>query len=90
MDETEKAQRSQNKTMNFLWRPSSENFGQRYQVLTSVFKTDYCSPKGLLTGENYNADDYIETDRSLNSFNGDDQLHKLVEWSQDVYGQRQG
>lgn len=72
MDEQEKAQRSGQKAMNFLWRPSTENLGNQYQLLTSVFKDDYCSPKGLLTGENYNADDYIETDRSLSSFNGDD------------------
>ena len=54
-------------------------------MLTNVFKADYCSPPGLLIGENYNADDLVETDKSLSSFNGDDQVHKLVEWSHQVY-----
>ena len=90
MDEEEKSQRSGHQAMNFLWRPSTESFGNRWQVLTSVFKADYCSPEGLLTGENYQADDLIETDRSLSSFNADEQVHKLVEWSHAVYRSRKG
>jgi lysosomal alpha-mannosidase len=90
MDEAEKHQRSEHHALNFLWRPSTESFGNRWQVLTNVFKNDYCSPAGLMTGENYNADDLIETDRTLSSFNGEDQVHKLVEWSHKVYAQRLG
>ena len=43
-----------------------------------------------MIGENYNADDLVETDKSLSSFNGDEQVHKLVEWSHQVYEQRLG
>ena len=76
--------------MNFLQRPGSSNFGERYQLMTNVFRDDYCSPPGLLTGESFKADDLIETDKTLSSFNADEIVSKLVDWSHKVYSQRQG
>jgi len=46
MDHNEKHSRNkkENKAMNFIWRPSSNTFGDQYQILTNVFRTDYCTP----------------------------------------------
>ena len=70
--------------MNFLWRPSSNHFGTQHQVLTSVFKSDYCFPDGFLTGENYDSEDPFITDKSLSSVNAEDKLIDFVNYVQDV------
>ena len=68
LDQDEKFYRSKKRQMNFLWRPSSSNFGNQYQLLTNVFVEDYCHPKGFLVGDNYATGDYIETDKTLTSY----------------------
>lgn len=68
LDGAEKNERAKKRSMNFLWRPSSSNFGNQYQVLTNVFIDDYCHPKGFLVGDNYATGDYIETDKTLTSY----------------------
>jgi hypothetical protein len=52
-----------------LWRPGVSHFGIQHQILTNVFKMDYCFPEGFLFGENYDSDDRIVTDKSLSTFN---------------------
>jgi hypothetical protein len=76
--------------MNFLWRPSSTNFGNEYQVLTSVFKEDYCAPGGFQVGDNYLSGDYFETDKTLSSSNAKEMMNKLIELIEKVHDRRLG
>ena len=92
LDHNDKDQRSkkENQAMNYLWRPSFNHFGVQNQVLTSVFKTDYCFPTGFSFGENYDSDDPFIADKSLTSFNADEKLIDLVNFVQDISTQRRG
>lgn len=90
MDDPEKTERSNKKSMNFLWRPSSQNFGNQYQILTSVFQDDYCSPKGFLVGDNYATGDYFEADQNLTSFQANDLMNDLIKYIHNVHDKRLG
>jgi lysosomal alpha-mannosidase len=70
--------------MKYLWRPSSKNFGDQHQILTNVFKYDYCFPEGFFAGANYNADDAFITDKTLTSFNADNKMIDFINWVQDL------
>lgn len=74
LDHADKSERAKekNKGMNFLWRPSSSHFGDKYQILTNVFRTDYCYPTGFSIAENMLSDDVFVDDRTLDTFNAED------------------
>lgn len=90
LDEPEKQERSKKRSMNFLWRPSSTNFGNEYQVLTSVFKEDYCAPSGFGVGDNMISGDYFEDDKDLSSSNAKELMNKLIEFIHKVHDRRLG
>ena len=92
MDHGEKDARSkeENKAMNFLWRPDATHFGKQYQILTNVFRTDYCFPAGFATGENYESDDPFITDETLSTFNAKDKMVDFVNWVNDLTRTRLG
>lgn len=90
LDDPEKTERGKKKSMNYLWRPSSQNFGNQYQILTSVFQDDYCAPKGFLVGDNYATGDYFETDKNLTSFQANDLMNDLINYIHFVHDKRLG
>lgn len=90
MPHLEKSYREANHLMNFLWRPSSENFGNQLQVLNYVFNNDYCPPSGLTAAEAYDSFDFIETDQTLSSFNADKMMEKFIKDIHYSYDYRHG
>jgi hypothetical protein len=66
--------------MKYLWRPSSKNFGEQQQILTNVFKYDYCFPENFFSGANYNADEPFVADKTLTTFNADKKMIDFVNW----------
>ena len=71
LDYQEKKARQESRSMIALWRPGASHFGNQHQILTNVFKADYCYPTEFLTGENLDTDDVIVTDKTLHTFNAD-------------------
>ena len=80
MDHQEKHERSLPgaKAMNFVWRPGNDHFPGQYQVLTNVFKTDYCFPTEFYSAENYDSDEIMVMDPSLSTFNAKQKMMELV------------
>jgi hypothetical protein len=76
--------------MNYLWRPSSSNFGMQFQVLTDVFVDDYCHPRGFLVGDNYATGDYIETDKTLTSYQAQNLMYDLITFIHEQHENRLG
>ena len=72
--------KKESRHMKYLWRPSKKHFGDQYQILTSVFKTDYCFPEGFFSGANYNSDDPFIDDKTLSSFNADSKMVDFINW----------
>ena len=44
-------------SMNFLWRPFSEHFGDSKQIFTSVMRDHYCWIPGFWYDERFDGDD---------------------------------
>jgi hypothetical protein len=44
LDHADRDERLKDKSMNFLWRPFSEHFGNQKQIFTSVMRDHYCWP----------------------------------------------
>jgi lysosomal alpha-mannosidase len=78
IDYLEKDQRNTHQSMNFLWRPDVKHFGSDDQILTSVFKDDYCFPTGFYTGENYDSDDPFISDPTLKTFNANEKMIDFI------------
>lgn len=73
-----------------LWRPGASHFGSQHQILTNVFKFDYCYPTEFLTGENLDTDDVIVTDKTLHTFNADLQMTKMINYVTETYKWKKG
>jgi alpha-mannosidase len=57
LDSRDKFERLQNRSLNYLWRPHSKHFGDRNQILVSVFQDHYCFPPGFFVDEKNDADE---------------------------------
>lgn len=90
LDHQEKDERNAHQSLNFLWRPDVKHFGSEYQVLTNVFKDDYCFPRGFYTGENYDSDDPFISDKSLSTFNADEKMVDFVNFVNDLTRNKKG
>lgn len=90
LDYAEKDKRNANQSMNFLWRPDVRHFGNQFQVLTNVFKNDYCFPQGFFTGENYDADDPFISDKALSTFNAEDKMIDFVNFVNELTKNKKG
>lgn len=84
LDHLEKDNRTVSQAMNFLWRPDSKHFGSQDQILTSVFKDDYCFPAGFFSGENYDSDDPFISDETLSTFNAKDKMIDFTNFVNDM------
>jgi len=82
LDKADKNERSkeEKRGMNFLWRPSSSHFGDQYQILTHVFRTDYCYPTGFSIADNMLSDDVFVDDRTLDTFNAEDKMIDFINY----------
>ena len=69
LDVNDKIARVENRNMNYLWRPHSENFGDQNQILVSFFRDHYCWPEGFYVDERYDVDEVFEPDQTMSTFN---------------------
>ena len=78
IDESKKAILEQKQAFEFVWRPQYEHFGNRKDILNSLIKGDgYCYPTGFSETM-----DQVETDMTLESFNG---LLELIKFTNQIH-----
>lgn len=90
MDEEDREQKERDQGLTFLWRPGQNNFGKQHQLLTYVWRADYCYPPGFSVGENYKSDDPFESDETLSTFNAKDKMIEFVNYVQNETAYRKG
>jgi hypothetical protein len=82
IDQGERNKRIKERSMNFLWRPFTKHFGDKHQLLVSVFNETYCYPPGFSVDERYDADDPFVSDATLRAFNADEKARQLINYVQ--------
>lgn len=77
LDHTDKDERLDNKSMNFLWRPFSEHFGNQKQIFTGAMRDHYCWPEGFWYDENIFKDEPFVTNKERDTFNADKKVRQF-------------
>ena len=67
--------------LNFLWQPASANFGQKYQILTSIIKDSHKFPGGFYADEGPDVDvTPIVDDESRGDYNAPDRAYEFINY----------
>jgi len=84
LDGDDKGQRFKDKAMEFLWRPSAAHFGKEKQIFTTAMRDHYCWTDGQWVDERFPNDDPTVTDESLDTFNANMKMKKMVDYAREM------
>lgn len=88
LDHKDKEKRFEEKSLNFLWRPFSKHFGDKYQILLSAFHDHYCWPPGFYVDERYDADQPFVDDKQFKTYNAEEKAIELLNYIQEQAAHR--
>ena len=82
----DKDQRLKDQSMNFLWRPMKEHFGNQKEIFTAVMQDHYCWSQGMWYDEREDLtnDDPVVDDPRLDDFNADDKVVQFEDYIKDM------
>jgi len=78
LDFQDKEKRLADKEMEYIWRPSWEELGERGQIFTHALYAHYSAPSGF-DFDTLNTDDAIVDDERLTSYNVDKKASQLYD-----------
>jgi len=87
-DPPDKKRRTEEQSLNFLWRPFSTHFGDQKQLLVSLLRNHYCWPAGFAVDERYDSDDPFITNPKYKAFNAISKSNFLINYVQDWANER--
>jgi len=71
--------------MNFLWQPASSNFGEKYQILTSIFKDSHKFPGGFYADSGPDVDfTPVVDDKERSDYNAPDRSIEFLNYARDL------
>lgn len=74
LDHADRDQRLKDKSMNFLWRPFAEHFGNQKEIFTGAMRDHYCWPQGFWYDERFWNDEPFVVNKKMDTFNADQKV----------------
>ena len=77
LDHADRDQRLQDKSMNYLWRPFAEHFGDQKEIFTGAMRDHYCWTQGFWYDELWFGDEPFVVNKKRDTFNADKKVEQL-------------
>ena len=87
IDYEDRDKRLKEKAMEWIWKPFSKSLGDQVEIFTHVMQDMYWYPDGFSYDEReYDSDDPVVADESLETFNADQRSKQLRDYILDMKG----